>query len=286
MKSHQPKPPADKKPAPREPRTRRPMHRIYEIHARILSGSLPNCSNLAQALEVDRKTIQRDISFMRDALGLPLVYCEDLHGYRYDGDVSDFPVFEISSEELATLFFTRTALNGIRGTRLADALATAFAKITRGLLGKIDFTWSDLDEAFSHKSVQQDQSLIKCFGQLAKAILDQSETAFHYRKLEGEHAEPRKVRPLHLGEVDGGWYLIAHDLDRNALRTFALPRPADPLRAAGGFQWSRVSQPFVRRLECRRRRHAPHRPAGAAQLCRAAGPGTALASDPGSDAAQ
>jgi hypothetical protein len=55
---------------------------------------------------------------MRDALGLPLVYCDDLHGYRYDGDVSDFPVFDISSEELATLFFTRTALQGIRGTRL------------------------------------------------------------------------------------------------------------------------------------------------------------------------
>lgn len=34
----------------------------------------------------------------------------------------------------------------------------------------------------------------------------------------------RKVHPLHLGEVDGAWYLIAHDVDRNELRTFALPR--------------------------------------------------------------
>jgi predicted DNA-binding transcriptional regulator YafY len=32
------------------------------------------------------------------------------------------------------------------------------------------------------------------------------------------------VQPLHLGDVDGGWYLIAHDLERDALRTFALPR--------------------------------------------------------------
>jgi len=200
------------------------MFRIYEIHDRIKSGDLPNCSTLAQVLEVDRKTIQRDISFMRDSLGLPLVYCEDVHGYRYDGDVSDFPEFHVSTEELATLFFTRTALQGIRGTRLADALGAAFTKITRSMLGSIQFTWSDLDEAFSHKSVQQDQSQIKCFGQLAKAILDQSETVFHYRKLAGERAEPRKVKPLHLGEVEGGWYLIAHDLDRGALRTFALPR--------------------------------------------------------------
>lgn len=195
----------NKEPAQRDGRTRRPIQRIYEIHSRIRSGDLPNCSTLAQALEVDRKTIQRDITFMRDAMGLPLVYCDELHGYRYDGDVSDFPVFQISAEELATLFFTRTALQGIRGTRLADALSAAFAKITRGLLGQIQFTWSDLDEAFSHKSVQQDPSLIKPFGQIAKAILDQSETVFHYRKLEGEKAEPRRVQPLHLGEVEGGW---------------------------------------------------------------------------------
>ena len=210
--------------SPRDGRTRRPMQRIYEIHARIRNDSLPNCSTLAQVLEVDRKTVQRDISFMRDSLGLPLVYCDDLHGYRYEGDVSDFPVFEISAEELATLFFTRKALHGIRETRLAEALSTTFAKITSGLLGKIEFTWSDLDDAFSHKSVQQDPAQIKCFGQLAKAILDHSEAVFYYRKLESEVAEPRKVQPLHLGEVDGGWYLIAHDLDRGALRTFALPR--------------------------------------------------------------
>lgn len=209
---------------PQDHKTRRPMHRIYQIHATIRSGSLPNCSTLAQSLEVDRKTIQRDISFMRDALGLPLTYCDDLHGYRYDGDVSDFPVFQVSSEELATLFFTRSALQGIRGTRLADELSGAFAKITRGLLGQIEFTWADLDEAFSRKTVKQDERLIKHFGQISKAILDQTETVFHYRKLDSDGAEARKVQPLHLGEVEGGWYLIAYDLERGALRTFALPR--------------------------------------------------------------
>ena len=141
MKTKSPKSPPTSlnESAPRDRRSRRPLHRIYEIHARIRNGSLPNCSTLAKAFEVDRKTIQRDISFMRDALGLPLVYCDDLHGYCYEGDVSDFPVFDISSEELAALFFTRTALQGIRGTRLADALGAAFSKITHSLLGKIEF---------------------------------------------------------------------------------------------------------------------------------------------------
>lgn len=209
---------------PRDGSTRRPIQRIYEIHSVIRHGNLPNCSTLAERLGVTRKTIQRDINFMRDELGLPLVYCEDLHGYRYDGDVSDFPVFELSEEELATLFFTRYALRSIRGTRLSDALSVAFAKLTQGMLGKIGFSWKDLDEAFSRKVAEQDGKMLRCFGQLAKAVLSQQEISFHYRKLGVDVAERRSVQPLHLGEVDGGWYLIAKDLDRAALRTFALPR--------------------------------------------------------------
>lgn len=84
--------------------------------------------------------------------------------------------------------------------------------------------------------MKQDERLIKHFGLIAKAILDQTETVFHYLKLEGEKAEPRKIQPLHLGEVEGGWYLIAHDLDRGALRTFALPRMTRVRTLQTGFE--------------------------------------------------
>lgn len=204
--------------------TRRPLVRIYQIHAAIRSGSYPNCSGLAEKLSVERKTIQRDITFMRDELGLPIVYEDSLHGYFYDQDVSDFPVFQATAEELAGLFLARNALESLRGTALADELRTIFSKLTRGMLGKVELSWGDLDEAFSRKAVEQNPRDVKRFGEIAQAILDQLVTSFYYRKLDAESAELRRVHPLHLGEVDGGWYLIAHDLDRNGLRTFALPR--------------------------------------------------------------
>ena len=205
-------------------KTRRPLFRIYEIHAAIRSGNHPNCSQLAKQLGVQRKTIQRDITFMRDELGLPVVYEERLHGYYYDADVSDFPVFQTTAEDLAGLFLARTALESVRGTPLAEVMQKAFAKLTRGMLGKIEFAWSDLDEAFSRKSIESSPRDIKLFGQIADCVLNQLVTTFYYRKLGAETAELRRVNPLHLGEVDGGWYLIAQDLERDALRTFALPR--------------------------------------------------------------
>lgn len=161
---------------------------------------------------------------MRDELGLPIVYEESLHGYFYDKDVSDFPVFQTTAEELAGLFLARNALESVRGTAIANVLRDAFSKLTRGMLGKVQLNWSDLDEAFSRKAVEQNPRDVKRFGEIAEAILNQVVIAFYYRKLGADSSEARRVHPLHLGEVDGGWYLIAYDLGRNALRTFALPR--------------------------------------------------------------
>src|SRR5439155_19228551 len=38
---------------------------------------------------------------------------------------------------------------------------------------------------------------------------------------------PRRVRPYHLANRENSWYLIGFDLERAALRTFALPRIVD-----------------------------------------------------------
>lgn len=205
-------------------KTRRPLFRIYEIHSAICSGRYPNCSQLAKELSVQRKTIQRDITFMRDELQLPVKYEDSMHGYFYENDVSDFPVFQTTAEDLAGLFLARTALESVRGTPLAEVMQKAFAKLTRGMLGQIQFAWADLDEAFSRKTIEQSPRDVKLFGDIANSVLNQCVATFFYRKLGADTSEFRRVHPLHLGEVDGGWYLIAQDLERDALRTFALPR--------------------------------------------------------------
>jgi proteasome accessory factor B len=44
------------------------------------------------------------------------------------------------------------------------------------------------------------------------------------------------VRPYHLGCVDNQWYLFGFDLDRQQLRTFALPRIFGPRRTGARFR--------------------------------------------------
>jgi proteasome accessory factor B len=204
--------------------TRRPIQRIYAIHEAVLEGRYPNCRTLAERLEVTDKTVQRDITFMRDELKLPLEYDNKLRGYLYKQDVSQFPVFQLGAAELAGLFLARHAIKSVRGTALEETMREVFATLTKMIEGEVHFSWADLDHAFTRKTIGVAKKDLKIFGTLAEAILQQGEVGFHYRKLGGGVAEARRLQPYHLGEVDGCWYVIGRDINRDAMRTFALPR--------------------------------------------------------------
>lgn len=204
--------------------TRRPYQRMFAIHRAISKGGYPNCSTLARELEVTPKTIQRDIDFMRDNFGVVIEYDDKRHGFHAVNGLPDFPGFVMGAEELAALFLTRTALESIRGTSLEKTMREIFAKIIRPIEGTVHLTWPEMDEAFTRKMPEMKARDVTLFGQLAEAVIQRREIGFHYRKLDADKAAPRRVRPYHLGEVEGAWYLIGHDVERDALRTFALPR--------------------------------------------------------------
>ncbi len=216
--------------------TRRPMERIYRIHEAVKDGRYPNCKSLADELEVTRKTVQRDITFMRDSLKLPLLYDDRVHGYYYTADVSDFPVFEYGARELAGLFLARQALESVKGTQLEQTMREIFSKMTKLIEEKVKFSWSDLDRALSRKPAVTTKRDVKMFGVLAEAVLECRVVQFGYLKLGADQAERRRVRPYHLGEIDRCWYLIGFDLTREALRTFALPRMRGVKKLKEGFE--------------------------------------------------
>ena len=204
--------------------TRRPLERIQVIYKIIRDGGYPTCATLAKRLEVSAKTIGRDIDFMRDSMGANLEYDDVRHGWYASDGLPDLPGFVVGAEELAALFLTRTALDSIRGTALEKPMKDVFAKISRAIEGSVEMNWAEMEETFTRKMPEMKAKNVKLFGELAEAVLKRHEISFHYLKLDADKAELRRVRPYHLGEVDGAWYLIGHDLERGALRTFTLPR--------------------------------------------------------------
>ncbi len=69
---------------------------MMRLHQKLIAGDFPNCSKLSKELEVSAKTIQRDIDFMRDRLGLPIEYDQLHFGFVYTEPVTHFPSIEVS----------------------------------------------------------------------------------------------------------------------------------------------------------------------------------------------
>src|ERR1700736_2755520 len=204
--------------------SRPPLARMMRMHERLKAGRYPNCRKLADELEVSSKTVQRDIDFMRYRLGLPIEYDQLHFGFYYTEPVSSFPNVDISQGELIALFIGQKALAQYKGTSFEAPLSTAFRKISDGLRDTISVSWSDLDSAISFRSTGRSTVDVHLFEQLSHAVFKQAEVRFEYKKPEGSRFEQRYVQPYHLGCVENLWYLFAFDLDREQLRTFALPR--------------------------------------------------------------
>jgi predicted DNA-binding transcriptional regulator YafY len=197
---------------------------MMRIHAQLKAGEFPNCRKIADEIEVSSKTIQRDIDFMRDRLGLPIEYDPLRFGFHYTEEVASFPSIEVSEGEIAALFVAQKALAQYQGTPFERPLRSAFRKISDSLKERVSFSWSDMEEAISFHSIGGGAADLEIFETVSQAVLGSVELEFEYQKLKSNRHEARRVRPYHIASLENQWYLFGEDLARRQLRTFALPR--------------------------------------------------------------
>jgi proteasome accessory factor B len=207
--------------------SRPPLERMLKIHDELRRGAMTNCTKLMRTLEVSRKTIVRDIAFMRDRLELPIEFDAQIQAYRYTQPVTSFPTVNVTEGELLALLVAQRALQQYRGTPFHRQLEIAFEKLARGLRDQISFSPADELRAVSFKNIGLGKTDLAVFNALSGAVLRQEEISFAYRKPGDAKKTLRRVRPYHLANRENSWYLIGFDLEREALRTFALPRIAD-----------------------------------------------------------
>ncbi|MBL9211771.1 MAG: WYL domain-containing transcriptional regulator [Opitutaceae bacterium] len=208
--------------------SRPPIERMLRIHEELRRGAFTNCSKLARALEVSRKTIVRDVAFMRDRLELPIEFDARINAYRYTHPVSAFPTVQVSEGELLALLVARKALEQYRGTPFHRQLEVSFEKLTGGLKDRISFSPADELQSVSFKNVGLGKADLAVFNALSSATLRQQEVEFDYRKPGEKKPARRRVQPYHLAHRENLWYLVGFDSERRALRTFAVPRLTNP----------------------------------------------------------
>jgi len=199
------------------------------IHQEIASGSCPNATKLAHDLEVSKKSIWRDLDFMRDRLGLPLEYDVSRGGYCYTEPVSSFPTFQITEGELVALLIAEKALEQYRGTNFEKPLVSALKKLSEQLPDTVSFNMAEWDKTISFRTSAEPILNLDIFDKLAKATAARKQIEFNYRKPGQKNPEPRVVDPYHLANINGEWFLFGYDHARKDIRTFVPARISDVL---------------------------------------------------------
>ena len=211
------------------------MERMLLIHGRIKNGTFPNCLQLAEEIEVSSRTIKRDVDFMKVRLNMPIEFDAQKKGYRYTAEVEQFPATPISEAEIFALLVAHKVVSQYRGTPFAAPLHAAFQKLTAQMNRENPLHLSQLDQALSFHPFAPDDADLEVFEKISHAIGHGRALKFEYRK-PARNGQARKVLPYHLACVDNRWYLVAHDLGRHALRTFALARIRQPTLLATTFE--------------------------------------------------
>src|SRR5438128_4482938 len=82
----------------------RALSRLQQIHHEISAGRYPTVRRLAELLERSDRTIKRDLGFMRDQLGAPLVFDRTRRGWRYRELGWALPPMQFNEGELLAFF--------------------------------------------------------------------------------------------------------------------------------------------------------------------------------------
>ncbi len=198
---------------------------MIRIHAVLQAGGNPNCSTLSRLLEVSTKTIQRDIEFMRDRMGLPIEFRPEHNGFRYTEEVDAFPTLQISEGELVALIVAEKALQQYRGTPFEKRLVGALRKLEQALPDTVSLNLADWDQSISfHTTAEPPDQVPPVLESLIRAAQRRQQLVLRYRKPGARLEEERVVDPYQIANVNGDWYLFAFDHLRKDLRRFVPAR--------------------------------------------------------------
>lgn len=198
--------------------------RLFALHDRLAAGRKVNAVSLADELELDPRTIKRDIELLRDFRHAPIVWDAKLKSYRYTAPFDLATGLRLDADEaLAVVLAGRTfAVWG--GTPLGRTLTVALEKIARFAGPAISFPAADLRAVLHQDDAALDEPEHRHFAGLLEDILARRELTIVYQKPRSARPERRTLRPLHLAYLEHRWMLVAEDTAKNAWRNFLLAR--------------------------------------------------------------
>lgn len=192
--------------------------RIFHIDRSIRERGGVTVAEIAKKFEVCERQAKRDIEYMRDRLGAPIVWAAHCHCYEYsaswDGlrfaDEKSFLAFAFLKAILSEYHYVPIVSNDILAL-LKEKIAGRYATIAE----KVRYELPDME------SIDGDIAYALC-----QALLKSCELKITYTDSKAIESS-RAIVPLRLVNYSGKWYCVALDSKSGEMRTFAISRIRD-----------------------------------------------------------
>jgi len=206
------------------------LQRILElIREGTRSGSLPNCRQFMRELEVSRRTLMRDLDFLRDDCRAPIAYDESRRGFRLTDATFQLAPVELTQREVFSFSVARKLLEGFEGTPLELDMRSVMGKIAESLQGTVSVELESLTDQFTVLSEDRARVEPEVWQGAARAINQRERLRMRYQRFDGV-VRDYLLEPYHLAAYHGNWYLVALNDAAGRVETFALSR----CRSLGG----------------------------------------------------
>jgi predicted DNA-binding transcriptional regulator YafY len=207
--------------------------RLLELLSLLQARSEWPGSELADRLEVSRRTVRRDIDRLRN-LGYPVEsLAGPAGGYRLRAGTAMPPLLLDDDEAIAIAVGLRTAARAsVAG--IEETAVQALVKLEQVLPAHLRRRVGALSAATIVPSVDGPTVDPQHLTVIAGACRDNECLRFAYRSRTGVHSR-RNVEPHSLVNLGRRWYLVAWDRDREDWRTFRVDRLARPSSSGARF---------------------------------------------------
>ena len=202
--------------------------RLLKIDEQLRAKRFPTARSLAKEFDVSKRTVERDIEFLRDRYEAPIEYDHSKCGYAYTQETFFLKSLFLTDEELFSAAVFEKALQQYRNTPIEGRLKAVFAKLTELLPDdavSVNTMW--LGDSLTFIPEPSPEISPEIFDAVFSGVKARRAIRFLYRSLTQTEAAVRTCEPYHIVCQRGAWYVIGRCVDKNEERIFSFSRMSE-----------------------------------------------------------
>ena len=200
--------------------------RVYKIEMLIRNRGHVSFQTLLDELEISPATLKRDLDYLKDRLGAPIVYDRFLNGYKfgeeYRGQKHELPGLWFNERELYSLLMAHQMLSELDSDGVISRHLQPLLERIHQMLGPDEVDAKSLLKRVRIINAARRPVASKFFELVVDALLNRRRIRMRYLTRSRAEASDRDVSPQRLVHHKNTWYLDGWCHRTEGLRRFSL----------------------------------------------------------------